>query len=605
MDDLPERGIMKSLNTLVGCLVQEAGAACSTDVSSDLETVRLRVEHEGDSFFTVTLPAFGKAFERSLANGSLASVPFPGFKKRKSFPLFLGGLLRLVFNDGDGRLLPSPNVDAIQGVRQICLVLGKLFEVCADEPLKKSLRAYEECDSDVEMLWQDPKILSDLTITASTVFDGPLRAIESVVRNGDLVPGHGPGATADRIRGNAKYDSLYWSERLETSFPVSDFLLAGYSHYERISDLDIREPGTECPVRVTPVPKTASKARIIAMEPANVQYCQQALLREFARVFHATSPFVSLSNQEHNRDLARRGSIDGSLATLDLSDASDRLALPVVEAVFKNYPFLLEALLASRSSTAELPDGRILRLAKFASMGSATCFPVEAICFAVIALTGIRTALSRSEWKAFLRKEAPNTVRVFGDDIIIPSRFVQDVMQVLCRTGSKPNTEKSFWTGRFRESCGAEFFEGVDVGVVRLRRRLPASHREASEVLALISFRNQLYMRGYWKTAALVDRWIRDLRIPMPIVDETSPIMGRISVSFGYRVERHDPDLQSPLVRGLKVRTTIPSSEFSDHGKLLKCLLPGRLEPFADPEHLTRSGRADAVATTVGWAQPF
>lgn len=609
MDGIPERGTMKSLKTLVGCLMQDAGAVCSTNVLVDRNTVDMRVEHEGESFLTIRLPAYCKAFERALAEGSLVSIPFPGFRKRKSFPLFLGGLLRLVFDDGDGRLLQTPNVDAIQGIRQICLVVGKLAENCADEFRDRSLRAYEECDRDVGMLWQGQPLskegLADLSITADEVFGRSLRSVEFTVRSGGLVPKHGPGATADKISGNAKYDSLYWTRRLENSFPIADYLSCGYSHFERLVDANISEPGAERPVRVITVPKTATKARVIAMEPANMQYCQQALLREFSRVFHADSPFVSLTNQEHNRELAHQGSLDGSLATIDLSDASDRVSLPVVSAVFKNYPFLLEALMASRSTTAELPDGRIIQLAKFASMGSATCFPVEAICFAVVVLTGIRKSLSRPEWKAFLSEEAPKTVRVFGDDIIVPTRFVPNVLQALRESGSKPNMDKSFWTGLFRESCGAEFYKGDDVGVSRLRRRPPASRRESSEVLAIISFRNQLYKSGYWGTVMLVDKWIRELRIPMPIVDETSPIVGRTSVAFGYRVERHDPDLQAPLVKGLRVRVNSPKSESSDHGKLMKCLLPGRDEPFMDPEHLTRSGRADDVATTVGWGQPF
>jgi len=599
---------MKSLKTLVKSLITEIGAECCTEVADDLREVDHRCEHEGEGFLTLALPAYCRSFERALDCGEIATGLFRGFSatKEPKRPRFLGGLLSLVFNDR-GVVLPEPSIAAIQGVRQICLVVQKIFEVCSDERVDLAIKAYQEVENELESHdgQECPRDLhGELSRTASRIFGQQLADIDAACWADNLVPCHGPGATADRLLGNRKFDSAYWPRRLEKEFSFFNYAVCGFSHHRAMCRVEFVDPGSERPVRVIAVPKTAAKARIIAAEPANMQYMQQALLREFARHFRCDSPFVALDNQERNREACRRGSADRSLATLDLSEASDRLAVPVVEAVFARYPHLLRALLATRSQRAELPDGTILPLRKFASMGSATCFPVQSIVFATIALNAIAQRLTTPQWRAF-QKEAPRMVTVFGDDIIVPVDNVHDVVSDLTALGLKVNPDKSFWTGKFRESCGEESYDGESVTIARLRRRLPESRRDSSGVLGLIAFRNQLYQLGYWSTVGLIDRWIRDLRIPMPIVEATSPVVGRESVAFGHEIHRYHPDYQSPLVRGLLVRTTIPKTESSDYGKLLKCLLPARREPFRDADHLVRSGRADRVATRVGWASPY
>lgn len=595
---------MKSLITLLESLINELGAQCGTVVDQDVRTVLARFEHEGESFITITLPTYAKAFEQALAAGSIASVTFDRWSKRGGHPLFLGGITRLVFSADDGSLLADPSIDAIRGIRQVCLVFSKIFEVCDPRRAAASVDGYVECERMLDEYWYPPELLRELRATATQVFGSQLRDLEELCLRGALVPRHGPGATADRLAGNHKFDLTYWPVRLDASFPVADYALAGYSHEDVLDRVSMPEPGAELPVRVITVPKTAAKARVIAMEPCAMQYAQQALLREFMRVFSKGSRFVDLADQEPNRLLARVGSEDGSLATLDLSEASDRVTVEVVEAVFGNYPNLLAALTNSRSLTSSLPDGRVMRLSKFASMGSATCFPVESIVFATAALLGIRRALGTSSWSDKALARFASSTRVFGDDIIVPARYVHNVIDVLVAIAAKPNAAKSFWTGMFRESCGSDNYAGADVSVVRLRQRLPRSHRDSSELLSLISFRNQLYMGGWWETVRLIDEELAVMRIPMPIVEPSSPVKGRTSVCFRPQVQRHHPDYQSPLVKGIVVKTVSPSSESSDHGKLLKCLLPGRIEPFADGEHLTRSGRPDNVRTKVGWGAP-
>jgi len=52
---------------------------------------------------------------------------------------------------------------------------------------------------------------------------------------------------------------------------------------------------------------------------------------------------------------------------------------------------------------------------------------------------------------------------VYGDDIIMPSALGEGFLSVLRFVGLTPNAKKTFLFGGFRESCGGDFFEGVNV----------------------------------------------------------------------------------------------------------------------------------------------
>ena len=76
------------------------GVAKCTDVSldiRDLDTLRSRTEHEGLSFLTITLPDFGKDFDRSLSEGQIEPTFFRSFRKNGGIPAFLQGILVHVF----------------------------------------------------------------------------------------------------------------------------------------------------------------------------------------------------------------------------------------------------------------------------------------------------------------------------------------------------------------------------------------------------------------------------------------------------------------------------------------------------------------------------
>jgi len=75
MEGLPlaKRGSLKSLTSLWSCMADDLAMRCCTSATRDKTYVASRVEHEGLSFFAITLADFGKAFEKTLDLGLVAS----------------------------------------------------------------------------------------------------------------------------------------------------------------------------------------------------------------------------------------------------------------------------------------------------------------------------------------------------------------------------------------------------------------------------------------------------------------------------------------------------------------------------------------------------
>lgn len=595
---------MKSLIDVLAAITQDLGDVCGVQSTDrDLKTVRDRVKQEGESFLTITLPTFAKSLEQALDRGTVVSTDFLGFAKRASgLPHFCGGFLDLVF-DSTGSLLPDPSADAIRAVRQICLLFGKIQRECSDVRTRAAFASYLECENDLRALVLDD--LDDLRRVFLVLFGDLMHNVSRKIDECALLPKHGPGSTADRLQGNQKWNQAEWTRRLERSFPIDSYLIPNHRYWEDLGRVKIVEPRNERPVKVISVPKTLKTPRIIAVEPTCMQYAQQALLAAISEEIHADSllyGLVGLDDQSPNRDLALSGSRNGHHATLDLSEASDRVSNQLVYNLTRPYASFRNALQDSRSQTADVPGIGIIPLAKFASMGSAVCFPIEGMVFSAISVLGVLRQ-RRDHVRSSAIRRAAEEVRVFGDDIIVPTDSAERVVSTLELYGLKVNRGKSFWTGKFRESCGGDYYDGTDVSIHRFRREIPTTRFDARGVASLFSFRNQCYNSGYWKAARLVDRWLESFRIPLPRVSDTSPVLGRLSF-LGYETQRYDRNLHSPRVKGLQIRSRPPASPLGDVGALQKIFVLKRNEPLFDG-HLERLGRPDLVRTKIGWGSPF
>jgi hypothetical protein len=304
---------------------------------------------------------------------------------------------------------------------------------------------------------------------------------------------HGPGAVSS---GEKKWNrSLFptWSTKLEHVFP---FMYCGVTTHDVRNG--VRVPlNHELPSRMICVPKTSKAPRIIAAEPAEHQWCQQALwswLRGRIRDTFIGS-FIDFSRQDLSGRLVVQASRERNLATVDLSDASDRLSCWTVERLFRNNHFVLNALHAARTRHLRHCDGSFLRLKKFASQGTAVTFPVQSLVFLCLALgSSIKRKDVRMEDIYRLRGK----VRVYGDDIIIPVHGYEDLKLAMRYLQLRVNAHKSFVHGKFRESCGTDAYDGYDCTPVKPTTFRPDGPRSR---LTVTEASNNLFKKGYWNAS--------------------------------------------------------------------------------------------------------
>jgi hypothetical protein len=184
--------------------------------------------------------------------------------------------------------------------------------------------------------------------------------------------------------------------------------------------------------------------------------------------------------QAKNAEYARLGSLNGSYATIDLSSASDTISyMLVLELLPEDWFLLLDSV---RTPNVKLGK-EIIPLQKFAAMGNGCTFELETLIFYAICLV-----------------ESGTDVHCYGDDIIVPSADARRVMRRLEQCGFTVNTDKSYWDGRFRESCGKDFFDGVLVRPVYVKGLLSLKE--------LFRLHNFFFRRGEAYLADTVKRFI-------------------------------------------------------------------------------------------------
>ena len=597
---------MKSLESLLQSILYDIEDQCRVSTRQDLKKILSRVKDEGLSFLTITLSNYGADFQKSLDRGYVDHTLFKSFAFKGALPQMFGGLLDLVFDRGTGRLLQYPSIDAIRCLRQISLMWAKIAIPCTEDRVRKAIDKYMECESDVRISDQCyiEEHRDDFLRMCRKLWPRVLSRVDQLVYQEGLRPKHGPGVTADLQFGNAKWNNSTWTSRLELEFPSWRYLRTSWRDV-LANPVVHHEPGSELPVKVITVPKTQKTPRIIAVEPTSMQYAQQAVADAIVEALKSDillSAFIDASSQVPNQQMAKEGSLTGSLATLDLSEASDRVSNQHVRDLLQNHPWLARAVDACRSRKAVVDGYGVIRLAKYASMGSALTFTFEAMVFLTVVFLGIERVLKRQlthkDIKSFVGQ-----VRVYGDDIIVPTRYADAVRNELEAFGFRVNVDKSYWNGKFRESCGKDYYDGHDVTVTRVRREIPTRKAHTEEIISAVSLRNQLYMSGYFKAAAYLDGVVERF-IPFPEVGPDSPVLGKLT--FGPVVtERWDESLQRPLVKGAVVRITPRESYLDGWGALRKFLFKRDDLPFIDKRHLLYAGRAVNVHIRNGWHSPL
>jgi hypothetical protein len=598
---------------------KDACVKCAAKVSlRDLRTIRSRVEDEGMSFLTITLPSFARDFEQCLEKGYVGPQDFLNFKKSGAIPAFLQGLLGRIFSRETGRINDYETVQFLHSpinhhilvdcIRQICLAFKKIKLACTPERENRALESFVENERSFNV-FPLPKREDELFKHVSLVlWSGLIHHIDVC----KLVPRHGPGQTAERISGNQKYRWRFWHDRLEPYFPLID---SAYSpscgefaeQSEELKIVSIVHRDNEHPSRVVTVPKTLKAPRVIAIEPCCMQFAQQAIsveLVERLERYRFTAGHINFRDQTVNGSLALTSSRDGRLATIDLTEASDRVPVGYALAMFQSNSDLKEAIEACRSRNAMLPSGQVINLRKFASMGSALCFPIEAMYFYTICIVALleyhNLPVSRTNIYNVGRD-----VYVYGDDILVPTDAVATVLDHLRKYNCKVNSHKTFYRGLFRESCGVDAYNGYRVTPVYINRVRPKNRQQAKEIISCISAANHFQKKGFLNTSSLLFRRAEKILGKLPGIYENSPVLGRISSWIHDPPKRWNRKYQRSEVLCWTSRSVYRTDKIDGYAALQKSLfkLEGlrNLSLVRDRFHLERSALHGEVAIQRRW----
>lgn len=224
----------------------------------------------------------------------------------------------------------------------------------------------------------------------------------------------------------------YWLRQL-TSDPLR-------SVYHEVSSL-----------KLTLVPKTFKSFRSIMPNTTIGSYMSYGL-GEMIRKRLKRKGYDISSLQQRHRFLACRASLHDTHVTADLSSASDCITRDLVQRLFP--PDWFKILDQSRISTVELPDSSYVESLTFCTMGIGYTFPLQTLVF-----LSLLKAIQATMFDRFDRR----TISVYGDDMIYASRMHSEVVHYFGKIGFVINLDKTFHKGGFRESCGGDYYRGVDV----------------------------------------------------------------------------------------------------------------------------------------------
>jgi len=180
-------------------------------------------------------------------------------------------------------------------------------------------------------------------------------------------------------------------------------------------------------------------------------------------------------------------------------------------------------------------------------MGNATTFPVQSLFFLAIALGSLFYVRGLRVSGRNVRALGSSTVRIFGDDIIVPEDCAGVTIEALSALGLKVNTDKTFVTGKFRESCGVDAYDGEDVTITSVLSA-PTQARPGS-VSSAVDVHNNLCRRGYYYTAHYVRKTVEQLKYKIRAVPHGSGLFGW----YPNYVDR-EPVLEMRMNRDLMIR---------------------------------------------------
>lgn len=233
--------------------------------------------------------------------------------------------------------------------------------------------------------------------------------------------------------------------RSRTDLQVEHLRRSSFGRYDVVSGSH-----TSC------VPKNAKISRTICTEPLLNMFLQQGIGSYLTERLRKGLGIDLTRQQSVNQELARQGSLSGEFSTIDLSSASDTISVQLCRWLL---PSNLYTWLDVARSPSTRVEGNWRELHMISSMGNAFTFPLQTMIFSAL----VYGAYKVLDMPFTLPGSAQRSWSVFGDDIIVAGNSFEFVCQLLRVCGFFPNKDKSFATGLFRESCGADYYNGTNI----------------------------------------------------------------------------------------------------------------------------------------------
>jgi hypothetical protein len=463
-------------------VIEQTYISLLADVASSSGFSEIRGSYEGLQWCIFDAPKLEKLVLRCLETGESLNL--------EAFPTWLR------------RLAAASLLDAVRlrELRQLLLFCYKAYVTHDNETTIRSFASFSRTNHDVGVFgerlnWCSPRLLNAVRRHISAVL--------SRFEIGNCIPHHGPGAVTTSKQ---EWTKLY--SNIEKVFPFSDWFSCYYNQ-EHLRQWELATHEDVIEAKLIAVPKDSRGPRLICVHPAEAVWIQQAIRGELERVItldrsrYGTWPkrkrvpgktrhmwprgHIHFDDQTVNGRIAKAASRNRRFATLDMKEASDRLSAKLVEVLFGDHYKYFNACRA-QVYYVKGKDNVILErdvIHSYAPMGNATTFPVQSLVFWAICVASLQRQGHRQ----------PGAVFVFGDDIEVPTECAKGVIDDLESFGLVVNREKSFVDGGFRESCGVDAFNGINVTPLRWKTDFDAAGLHGMQALSDLAMR--LRIAGY------------------------------------------------------------------------------------------------------------
>jgi hypothetical protein len=504
----------------------------SADYTRDREFIIRRIKNEGFTFITHTLPILMTGLLNLLEHGT---VSFPQLKLQRgtNYPQCFRRMFEIVMNEHNYNA--SVQATAMDLIYNISTAFKKLRGRPNMDNHQQQYDDFVKVDSDLGKISEEFLTSPEIEpIMSSIATQWGVFASGLSLDDLECVPRPGPGATVGNLPKHARYSPSVLYKSLNDVFPYEDWF---YSHpwdvcqesrsFLQLSKAAVSQPHSEYLL----VPKTFLKWRGICKEANEVQFLQQALRRQlYARIENHLSKGIPIRNQEVHQELALTASENREKATIDESEASDRIARLLVWHMTQLTPDYRDALMAVSTKYVKPPKWanttELLETKKFAPMGSAVCFPIMSLVHYFLIKAIILVHCPDRSIKVLTG--LCNQVSVYGDDIVLPSSMIDLVYEWLPKFGMKINQTKSFAKSFFRESCGCHAYKGMDITPVYIKYTNFSSTdaSDAKTLASLLAAESTLHNRGKTRTAKFLRDHIETKWRNLPYVSNVTPLVG-------------------------------------------------------------------------------